>query len=111
MVAEQILFNHTDHKKLWNWLAENPGKKKADWPGWKGMSDEELPLNLCFACSYLEKLLGFDELLCSKCPLVWENSGGCMDGDTSYFRWLDKRRPVSAKEIRDLPLRPGVFFE
>ena len=29
-----IKFDHTNHKKLWNWLAENPDKEKSDWPEW-----------------------------------------------------------------------------
>ena len=28
------IFNHTGHKELWNWLANNPTMEKTDWEDW-----------------------------------------------------------------------------
>ncbi len=35
----------TTCRELWVWLAENPGKKKSEWPGWKkyGEMDSDCP--------------------------------------------------------------------
>ena len=30
-----VVFNHSGHKKLWQWLSENPGKLEHEWPEWK----------------------------------------------------------------------------
>jgi len=35
------------HRRLWLWLAKNPGCYKEDWPGWKYIESTN---NCCFAC-------------------------------------------------------------
>lgn len=45
-----------NHRKMWNWLADNPDKNKKDWPGWE-KCDIDLPpneINHCFLCGYVE---------------------------------------------------------
>ena len=48
-----IKFNHTGHKKIWDWLSKNPDKTKYDWEGWKHNGGQyEVSENFCFACEY-----------------------------------------------------------
>lgn len=74
---------HEEHKKLWEWLAENPGKKKIDYFIAKGL---ESPPNNCFAC--LVGKLAFDRC---KCPIDWgeEKDFACELGDSPYKEWRD----------------------
>lgn len=92
----KIPFNHTAHQALWDWLAHNPGKVKADWPGWNGVYAEEH----CYACQYVHDLRqtvadGWWRkhwlINCAKvCPLQWGRDYGCY-GDqeplSAYVQW------------------------
>lgn len=51
------------HRYMWRWLARNPSKGKADWPGFKVFSAN----SLCFACgiSYV------------RCDYIEDNHCGC----------------------------------
>ncbi len=60
--------------KLWEWLAENPGKRKRDWPEWKHNEGEVTRMYLgCPCCE-----VGFDydvfdqpsDNNCLRCPLI-----------------------------------------
>lgn len=53
-------------KKVWKWLADNPEKRKEDWPGWKNIR----ALNNCFACDYASKAQTNMETMCQKCFLL-----------------------------------------
>ena len=57
------------HRELWQWLADNPGMEKEDWPGW---DREGEAMNDCFACE-AAGLYNKDPLLsdCRKCPVDW----------------------------------------
>jgi hypothetical protein len=63
------------HRKLWQWLAEDPGKGKEDWPGWiLNGGAYSLVLALCFACEYMR-----GRAHCDSCPCLIDGMccGGC----------------------------------
>ena len=110
-------FNHTAHKELWNWLAENPDKNKEDWPEWShnGGPIQEVE-NDCFACDALFDggCLGGEE-----CCLLWPpNDLGknfCVFGGL-FSQWSDaplgsQERSSLARQIANLPVKPGVECE
>lgn len=107
------VFNHTGHQKLWNWLAENPGKIKGEWLEWRAYYSVSYG---CFACDYACKLsieitgkhtAGYR---CKHCPLVW-GTKNCFNNGL-YFKWDICNDPIERKKmaeaIRDLPVRDGV---
>lgn len=108
-----MVFNHTGHKELWDWLAQNPDKHKCDWPGWVYNGGEHIATGGCFACEYVYSH-GIGD--CENCPLVWPNDVRCDDitpyGSSLYYKWDDekdlKKRSELARQIRDLPVRKGV---
>lgn len=100
-------FDHTNHKRLWDWLANNPADDKSDWPGWK--ETETNPIGQCYACEYRSNNVF------GKCPLKHETDdctiGGCLDGlfYKHSYRYKDlAERSKLAAQIRDLPVREGV---
>ena len=102
---EPRIFNHTAHKKLWNYLAENPTKWKEDWPGWKINGGEYSNIcHHCFACEFTI------DSICYRCPLIWP-SGYCYSG--LYKKWIEKgisleERTSLALQIANLPVKEGV---
>ena len=98
---------HDNHKRLWNWLADNPMKEdgtltgKWDWPEWdfNGGSIKAVEL-LCFACQGSHKC----------CVLIWPNEF-CVGDDRNglYNQWIKATNPTTrsrlARQIADLPLR------
>ena len=110
-------FNLTAHKALWNWLAENPEKKK-DWPGWEENGGKVKSIaedSYCFACHYAS-YVPYSE--CEEaCPLQW---GAPLykcthyDGHGLYDLWCKahgEKKKEYAKRIRDLHVREGVEYE
>jgi hypothetical protein len=100
-------FNHEGHKKLWQWLADNPDKEKIDYFIEHKVPEDEIPKHECYACdsrggSILEP--------CSTCPLNWSASGtNHCDLDGYFAEWKYARgnpyfRRKYAKIIKDLPL-------
>jgi len=93
------------HKKMWAWLADNPDKKKADWPGWRAIIFTDIYSqydNFCFACAAVR-----DD--CKKCPLVWPDGRSCNNyGHSIYDLWRDEyeeddaMRARLARQIADL---------
>ena len=76
-----------NHRKMWNWLAENPDKNKKDWPGWKRHNDDIFPKeeeNYCFLCGYISADPDKD---CYNCPIDWVVTDMCMDMylETPYY--------------------------
>jgi hypothetical protein len=69
------------HRKLWDWLADNPDKDKTDWPGWSfnGGTYPYVPA-LCFGCEYTR---GRGQ--CESCPCLIDRQ--CCGG--AYARWYD----------------------
>lgn len=116
-------FNHTAHKAMWDWLSNNPGAFKEDWPGWGDCTT--VSLNYCFACEYTFQVTGIENIpyfgVCiDYCPLVWKGTGICIsrDGEALFSQWNIAsfiHKPFNADEcrhlaqiIRDLPLKKGI---
>lgn len=106
------IFEHTLHKELWNWLAENPQQRKDDWPRWeKNGGDIEYISSYCFACEYVDSL----KQNCEACPLVWPDGCKCCTDDGALYDQWDsaecnfKLRSELALQIANLPVREGVL--
>lgn len=111
-----VVFNHTLHKKLWDWLAANPGRYKEDWPGWSGLDMAPYSIcNDCFACEAVNSLaidVADTSWSCRYCPLDWGKRGDCTKLFGLFDSWHDAtadgdRRSAArlAGIIRDLPVR------
>ena len=98
-----------NHRKMWHWLAENPDKKKKDWPGWKDYNNDP-PLDeiaYCFLCCYKFQTKGS----CYDCPLDWGITDMCMyvnDPSMSYYELYSNAITTTdkskyAKIIANLP--------
>ena len=120
-------FNLTKHKELWNWLSENPGSLKTEWPGWgeiEDWDDEIYPYKNCFACEYLaETMLDQDNpnyALCGEtcekfCPLIWPKGCTCCARGSIFKEWTNatvkkdyETASNLARQIAELPVREGV---
>ena len=65
-----------EHRKMWNWLAENPDMDKSDY---LALNSLKRPTNECFLCHYSRQNNG--EHCGDNCIIDWGDTGGCM-GDT-----------------------------
>lgn len=108
-------FNHTAHRALWNWLAENTHLDKEDWPGWSWKGGEyDGQENDCFACEYAKVESFYDEQYCGDCPLDWD-AHDCVSG--LYGEWCSPSNMYAgksariARQIANLPVNPGVECE
>lgn len=113
------VFNHTRHRILWQWLADNPRADKND--AFQALGFPPVLRNMCYACEACEALmwqLGAPtaELDCKFCPLEWPG-GECefdnANGAGLYSRWTSpdaeedaELRADLARHIRDLPVKP-----
>ena len=119
-----VMFNYTAHRELWDWLANNPSKGKLEWPGWRENGGKHHSSNGCFACEYCSRITNKQRRnkYC-ECPLVWPlataNSLDCFTEGSPYAQWhrgynwetLSKERMAFfARQVRDLPIFPGVLF-
>jgi len=92
------------HRKMWQWLSENPKVSKGSWPGWEA-NRGRYPNQFadCFLCK--------DG--CKLCPLIWPGSGICLEtreGNGLFSKWSrsfwgSKERAKIAKQIAELPVR------
>lgn len=107
-------FQHTLHRKLWLWLADNPEKSKEDWPEWdyNGGTVEKVK-HLCFACEYIEETIGgcYGDKGLLECPLntTKESWGWCLN--ELFGDWMNstgQTRANLARTIAELPVREGV---
>ena len=108
-----IEFRWEEHKRLWNWLSENPEATKSDWPEWNIIGHS---VNHCFACDFqsafreknnVEK--AYMDSTCNFCPLS-KNSSCLMRNCLGrlYYQWAwgpIKERTALALKIANLPLR------
>ena len=87
--------NEELHREMWNWLAENPEKKKSDWLDKEKISARDN----CFAC---EECNGD----CNKCPLDSEVIG-CHKPNGLWHVWRTSEnadfRKALARVIAELP--------
>jgi hypothetical protein len=101
------------HRELWAWLAENPLKKRTDWPGWEMYENID---SSCFLCEYAfeSQKNDFNRLsVCDYCPVEFKETNGYPQGTVDYClgglfsRWNQaiepKERSRIASLIRDLP--------
>lgn len=97
------------HRALWKWLAQNPGKRKDDWPGFK--FGYHYCVNKCFACDFVVNHKIDD---CKFCPLDWSPQEKCTHKDSLYTKWDDNTFPSTfnadaasalAMQIACLPLK------
>lgn len=58
-----------EHRKLWNWLADHPEAKKADY--FKNWSYNSIPRSYCFACEFMHREADRTDTYptCTCCPL------------------------------------------
>ena len=99
------------HRKLWDWLSNNPKMLKEDWPGWSqngGYYNSGMVTNECWLCASTQDKDNniFD---CKLCPVKWPHKV-CDEFDNSpYNMWLTanttKTRVKWARVIRDLPMK------
>ena len=101
MTKEEAIRNH---RKMWRWLAENPGKRKDDYL-WK-VDPEARLYNHCYLCDYVNKN---HHGYCEYCPVEWPEEY-CCEEDGLYSRWQfamlgeDYTRTAEiAKQIAELP--------
>ena len=100
-----------NHKKLWGWLAENPGTKdrlnyKYDWPGWMENGGRfGYRVAGCFMCDCVQ-IEAVER--CEEFCLNWK-SGPCNGSRSEFHLWervvTPKTRAKYAAIIRDLPLK------
>ena len=100
------------HRKLWDWLAQNPYAIKKDWPGWDNGNRHGYIMNDCFACEIVMQHHG--ENFCdeeSNCLFVWPHKWcETYKCDGLYEKWVDaafgsEKRKQLAERIRDLRVR------
>lgn len=93
------------HRELWGWLAENPMKKKEDWPE----MDKYKPLFCeCFPCQYIRKQ---QEKECDECLFIWPDPTKHTDDALCQYslfgKWTAATKPEERSKyaalIRDLP--------
>ena len=76
-----------EHRKMWHWLAENPGSSKLTYlrihyGGAKLFND-------CFLCQYAAENCGAYMNMCDCCPLEWPGDKCTEGGDGLYVSWLN----------------------
>jgi hypothetical protein len=117
MTKKVAVFDHTNHKKMWNWLAKT-GKDKDEWPGWE-MNGGNIPAyevkNMCFACDFHLEDAQVEPLNqgCTNCPFekgsvtLSKGEHGCLRG--LFMQWAyantTKEGKKLARKIANLPLR------
>lgn len=70
--------------ELWTWLAEDGGREKKDWPGWKYHGKV---IAHCFLCQYdLRNRVSHDIAGCPECP-YYQRFGHCNTNQKPYARW------------------------
>ena len=115
-----IEFRWEEHKRLWNWLSENPEAKKCDWPEWEKYGHLR---GRCFAWDFDDAFTEKEDEDeddtgahgCIFCPLS-KNSApvtvACLEG--LYYRWGTapvENKPMLALKIANLPLRDDWQWE
>lgn len=110
-------FNHTGHKKLWNWLADNPGKGKQDYfteHGFYADGVDTVPQDNCYACEYNGGCFQPGRY----CPLTGWGATRCYENNGlwdkfEYYLLVGSygKACETARKIANLPVRKGVEVE
>lgn len=96
--------NEEMHRKLWNWLADNPRKEKKHF--FKYFEITNPPIFYCYACSHAIAKSIMPENYCVKCPLCNLIIGfGCLNGlcQEWCFAKTEGTRSAIARQIAELP--------
>ena len=94
-----------EHRKLWNYLADHPETKKADY--FKNWDIDSIPRSYCFACeAALQEVNRMGAYhICWFCPLGGKHIVGCDSG--LYVEWYKAVSPECrqrlALQIANLP--------
>lgn len=120
MHTQKVVFDHTSHTRLWQWLAQNPGTTKDEAFSELGMP---IPLgyNKCYACLYAvqyNKMMGAERCCCECCPLfvtdfdtsqvpksvhTWcRDRAACLEG--LYDAWEDSTEENNVEGAREVAL-------
>ena len=103
-------------RDLWQWLYDNPTKRKRDWPEFQRggkFSDINTPMSQCFACEYV--VVSASHNNCFECPLleVWltdkeideaeftENFEPCQDGLSSPFHSYRQKSNIPVEKYKE----------
>ena len=105
MTKEEAIRNH---RKMWSWLAKNPGKGERDY---LREFDPEAKLTAnCYLCGYVN-----NNGHCEYCPLEWPGAGHCTDTGGLYREWAyamdweDYALAAEiAKQIAELPEKKEI---
>ena len=99
------------HRKMWRWLAENPGKGKLSY---LMLYDPKADLERdCYLCEYaINKAMPYEIIIsryCNHCPLHW-NGSECNSYFSLYADWFHSKlnseeRAKLARQIAELPER------
>ena len=105
------------HRRLWNWLAENPGKNKEQWPEWEFNGGKVVRMIAdCPACEYAHMKQGIN-FPCDVCPIVWPGFSCQHKKDNNIYNGLyqdwncedsdiySSKRKKLALKIANLPER------
>jgi len=132
-----LIFEHTKHKEMWDWLSKNPTETKNSFFDIHRDTHTDYPLNGCYACEYASSVgivieianWGGPTEMCDNCPLNLPN--GCSDA-SFYDTWYaaqpqliyllthkDSDSPMikeftkivqnAAMQIRDAPVKGHVI--
>lgn len=95
----KIVFHHSHHKAIWDWLAKHPGDTKRDAAKALELLVHRYP-HQCPACSCAyekadedrlfeqEEWSSWGEMHCMRfCPLVWGRDNVCPNSNGLYSRW------------------------
>lgn len=95
----KIVFPHSHHKAIWDWLAKHPGDTKRDAAKALELLVHRYP-HQCPACSCAyeradeervfeqEEWAGWGATLCMRfCPLVWGRDNVCPSSSGLYAKW------------------------
>lgn len=86
-------------REHWQWLAENPGKDKDDWPELCPSIRDD-----CYCCEYMGYRPRVEwKLNCRKCPLTgyaWQPDKwpACTQEGSVYRHWSDKMEDLWERE-------------
>ena len=67
MIRESKPLTLSLHREMWTWLADNPSKRKEDWPRWN--AEVQVCKSYCFLCEFSQNKGG-----CCSCPVKWPST-------------------------------------
>lgn len=105
-----LVFNHTLHRELWDWMIRNKCTDKSEWPGWyeHGIDIRYASQHfLCFACMTADNYEYYrnNGNPCRNCPLDWGTEIKCHYTNEYETYFNEEPGYIEAMEwIRDRPI-------